>query len=107
MAKISDPFANRIPSHPVIPGQPPRFTPGLTSPLAGNAARQSEAHGVNVRPVEEQTRATGLPRQIDSGQAAPRFGDRPAPAPFPAAGDRAAQPAVPAVRPRIADSRSK
>lgn len=84
-----DPFRNARPFNPFPSG----------SPLAGNAARQSEARGVNVQSVQEQTRATGLPRQIDSGQAAPRFGDRPASAPFPAAGDRAAQPSVPVVKP--------
>jgi hypothetical protein len=48
-----------------------RFPAG--SPLYGNADRF--APRVNVTPVEEQTRAAGIPAHIAGGRAAPRYGD--------------------------------
>jgi hypothetical protein len=85
MAKVTDPFAS----------QPRPITPGSGSPLAGNAARQSSARGVNVQSAEEQTRAAGIPADIAAGRQAPRYGDAPASKPFPGSGDAAAQPSVP------------
>jgi hypothetical protein len=52
------------------------------SPLAGNAAAQRQARGVNVQPVEEQTRATGIPADIAAGRAAPTFAPTRTQAPF-------------------------
>ena len=61
-AKINNPFPRQTQqTPPVIPGQPPRF-----SPSAGTPPRVS---------VSEQRRAESLPGQIRSGEKAPRFGD--------------------------------
>ncbi len=84
----------------------PRFNPFGPSPLDANAPAQSRARGVAVRSIEEQTRAANLPRAIDSGQAAPKYGDDvPSRPPFPS--DSARQPGVPVERPRASDRRSK
>lgn len=83
MAKISDPFAAR-PALPADPFSqlPPRFYPGTTSPL-DDVARDAASLGVSIQSAQEQRRAELLPQQILAGDAAPRYGDRPTPPPYP------------------------
>jgi hypothetical protein len=90
----NDPFsAYRIPPRP-IPNIPPAPTPPRFVPSTGTPSRVT---------VREQGRAESLPDRIASNQAVPRYGDAPpARPPFPAAGDRAAQPGVPVVKPSTA-----
>jgi hypothetical protein len=103
MAKITDPFSPASPyaqpprPTPVIPMPPPQFRPGQTSPLEQNA-RNAAALRAKIELAQEQRRAEQIPAAITSGRAAPRFGDKPAPAPFPTSGDRYAQPSVPPTR---------
>jgi hypothetical protein len=96
MAKINDPFAaNYIPTQPTggVP-KPPKLTPGQTSPL-DRIARDAQAlrsypgtkpwAGPPLQLAQEQRRAEQIPAGIARGDHAPRFGDRPARAPFPSA----------------------
>jgi hypothetical protein len=54
---------------PVIPGQPPRFVPGVTSPL--DRVKRETATLVPHQVFEEQRRAQALPGNIRSGACAP------------------------------------
>jgi len=84
MAKITDPFAAyNVPPRPVpvIPAAPQPFRPGATSPL--DRVKRETAPIVTVSNAEEQSRAESLPTAIAAGNAAPRYGDRVTPPPFP------------------------
>jgi hypothetical protein len=63
-----------------IPGQPPKFQPGRTSPLDRVAADAAAALRVKVQSAQEQRRAELLPAAI--ADAAPTFTRKPTPAPF-------------------------
>jgi hypothetical protein len=90
----TDPFKGR-PFNPFPSG----------SPLAGNAAAQQRARGVNVQSAQEQNRAANLTTQVGSGNApAPTFRPVSSPAPFP--NDAARQPGVPNVAQPAGGSRS-
>ena len=70
-----DPFKVRRPFNPFPAG----------SPVTANAQRF--APRITVIPVEEQTRATGIPNDIRDGRAAPSFASKPTPPPFTARTD--------------------
>ena len=79
MAK--NPFPRQNSTAPAtVPGQPPRFTPGATSPLDQTA--RNFAPRIPVQSAQEQRRAENLSAAIAAGNAAPRFGDPMTPPPF-------------------------
>ncbi len=73
MAKITQLATRNAPPPAVNPGQPPKFTPGTTSPLDRTA--RDFASRIAVQSAQEQRRAEALSDQIRSGEKAPRYGD--------------------------------